>query len=91
MLMRAMLLAVALGLATAASAVEVAGVAVPDKAQVAGRELVLNGAGLRKRAIFKVYVGSLYLPKKARRARPSSRRHRAACSSTCCVTSRRTS
>jgi long-chain acyl-CoA synthetase len=65
MLMRAMLLAVALGLATAASAVEVAGVAVPDKAQVAGRELVLNGAGLRTRAIFKVYVGSLYLPKKA--------------------------
>jgi long-chain acyl-CoA synthetase len=65
MLMRAMLLAVALGLATAASAVEVAGVAVPDKAQVAGRELVLNGAGLRKRAIFNVYVGSLYLPEKA--------------------------
>jgi hypothetical protein len=65
MFMRAILFASALGLATAAPALEVAGVALPEKAQVAGRELVLNGAGLRKRAIFKVYVGSLYLPKKA--------------------------
>ena len=29
---------------------------------------MLNGAGLRKRAIFKVYVGSLYIPAKARTA-----------------------
>ena len=35
------------------------------KAAVAGKELVLNGAGLRTRAVFKVYVGSLYLPAKA--------------------------
>jgi long-chain acyl-CoA synthetase len=65
MLMRAIVFAAALGLATTAAALEVAGVTLPDKAQVAGHELVLNGAGLRKRAIFKVYVGSLYLPKKA--------------------------
>jgi long-chain acyl-CoA synthetase len=65
MFMRVLLLAVALGLATTAAALEVAGVTLPEKSQVAGRELVLNGAGLRKRAIFKVYVGSLYLPQKA--------------------------
>jgi long-chain acyl-CoA synthetase len=32
---------------------------------VGGQELVLNGAGIRTRAIFKVYVGSLYVPEKA--------------------------
>jgi hypothetical protein len=26
---------------------------------------VLNGAGIRTRAVFKVYVGSLYVPAKA--------------------------
>ena len=51
--------------AGAASALDVAGVHVAAKASVGGRELVLNGAGLRKRAIFSVYVGSLYLPEKA--------------------------
>jgi hypothetical protein len=44
---------------------EVAGVRIDDKTTVGGRELVLNGAGIRTRAVFKVYVGSLYLPAKA--------------------------
>ena len=48
----------------AAEAAEVAGVQVPDKAQVEARELVLNGAGLRKRLFFNVYVIGLYLPEK---------------------------
>ncbi len=48
-----------------ASAREVGGVNLADTASVAGRELVLNGAGVRKRAIFSVYVGSLYVPEKA--------------------------
>ena len=52
-------------LAANAWAAEVAGVQVPDRASVGGKELVLNGAGLRRKAIFKVYVGSLYLPHKA--------------------------
>ena len=39
---------------------EVAGVKIPDEDQ----KLVLNGAGLRKRAIFQVYVIGLYLPEK---------------------------
>jgi long-chain acyl-CoA synthetase len=51
-------------IATHALAAEVAGTRIEDKASVGGKELVLNGAGLRTRAIFKVYVASLYLPAK---------------------------
>ena len=47
------------------SALEVAGVKLADKAKVGASELVLNGAGIRTRAIFKVYVGALYLAEKA--------------------------
>lgn len=54
--------------ATGAWAAEVGGVKLDDKASVGGQDLVLNGAGLRTRAIFKVYVGSLYLPAKANTA-----------------------
>ena len=35
-----------------------------DKIKLGAGELVLNGAGLRTRAIFKVYVGALYLAEK---------------------------
>ena len=48
-----------------ASALEVAGAKVEDKANVGGHELVLNGGGVRSRVVFKVYVASLYLPAKA--------------------------
>ena len=51
-------------LASVAAAAEVAGVKIEDKATVAGKELVLNGAGLRTRAIFKVYAAGLYVPAK---------------------------
>jgi len=51
----------ALSLAPAAQAREVAGVAVAEEIQIGGRTLVLNGAGLRKRFLVKVYVGALYL------------------------------
>ncbi len=48
-----------------AGAVEIEGVKLADTATtVAGRDLVLNGAGLRKRLLFDVYVASLYLPAK---------------------------
>jgi hypothetical protein len=57
----AVLLALA---AFAASAAEVAGVKLDDKTQVESKELVLNGAGLRKRFMFNVYVIGLYLPEK---------------------------
>jgi hypothetical protein len=64
-MVRYWLLAGALALAFAASAAEVAGVKLDDRSSVGGQELVLNGAGIRTRAIFKVYVASLYLPAKA--------------------------
>src|SRR5437762_13504345 len=54
----------ALMFACAAIAADVGGVKLDDKARVGGQELVLNGAGIRTRAVFKVYVGSLYLPVK---------------------------
>jgi hypothetical protein len=44
-----------------ASALEVAGVAVADTATLGGKTLVLNGAGLRRKVFFKVYVGALYV------------------------------
>ena len=50
--------------AFAAGAAEVAGVKLEDKTQVESRDLVLNGAGLRKRVVFNVYVIGLYLPEK---------------------------
>jgi hypothetical protein len=46
-------------------AAEVGGVKLDDKVSVGGQELVLNGAGIRTRLVFKIYVGSLYLPAKA--------------------------
>jgi hypothetical protein len=45
-------------IASSAFGAEVAGVKLPDEDQ----KLLLNGAGLRKRAIFQVYVIGLYLP-----------------------------
>jgi hypothetical protein len=51
--------------ALTASAADVAGVKLDDKTQVESRDLVLNGAGLRKRfTVVKVYVIGLYLPEK---------------------------
>ena len=56
----------AIGLGGAAAAAEVAGVKVEDTVRMGGRgpELQLNGAGVRTRFLFKVYVGALYLQQK---------------------------
>ena len=58
--------AIALGLLVAGplAAGELAGVKLPDTAKVSDHSLVLNGMGLRSKAVFKVYVGGLYLPMK---------------------------
>ncbi len=40
---------------------EIAGVAVPESVTIKNKVLVLNGAGIRKKLFFKVYVGALYL------------------------------
>jgi hypothetical protein len=42
-----------------------AGVTLPDTVQVGGRTLVLNGLGLRKKFVVKVYVAGLYLEQKS--------------------------
>ena len=63
-----LMLSLLLATATAmpAAAVEVAKVQVPDTATLSdGTELVLNGAGIRKKLFIKVYVGGLYLPAKS--------------------------
>jgi hypothetical protein len=53
------LAALLLGLPAAAK--ELAGVQMADTFVVGGKTLQLNGLGLRKKAIFKVYVGGLYV------------------------------
>ena len=50
-----------LAFAAASLAVEVAGVNMPPTATVEGKTLHLNGAGLRTKVVFKVYVAGLYL------------------------------
>lgn len=50
--------------AFSAQALELKGVKVDETAQVGGSSLVLNGAGVRTKAIFKVYVAGLYLAQK---------------------------
>jgi len=47
-----------------AFAAEVEGVRLEERVKLGASELVLNGAGVRTRLIFKVYVGALYLPEK---------------------------
>jgi chalcone isomerase-like protein len=47
-----------------ADAAEIAGVKLAERTRLGTSELVLNGAGLRKRLLFKVYVAGLYLPEK---------------------------
>jgi len=59
---RKSLLGLVLPLAAAiALAGEVAGVKMPDTVTVEGKTVKLNGIGLRKKVVFKVYVAGLYL------------------------------
>jgi hypothetical protein len=58
----AVLLATALAAGPALAATDVAGVKFEDKARLGSSELMLNGAGLRTRMMFKVYAIGLYLP-----------------------------
>lgn len=48
-----------------AQTTEIAGVKYDNAVQVGGARLVLNGAGIRYKAIFKVYTAALYLGAKA--------------------------
>lgn len=60
----AVVLTVALLAAPALHAAEVAGVRIEEQAKAGSTDMVLNGAGLRTRLFFKVYVAALYAPKK---------------------------
>lgn len=57
-------LSVGLVLSHGAIAADVAGVKVDETVNLANQELKLNGAGIRFKAIFKVYVAALYLSEK---------------------------
>ncbi len=52
-------------LAAFAQPAELEGVKLAPTVQVGAATLQLNGAGVRTRAIFSVYVGALYVPQKA--------------------------
>lgn len=62
--LRQVMAALALGAALQAGAVEVAGVDFPTRLELHGSSLQLNGAGVRYKAIFKVYAAGLYTPRK---------------------------
>ena len=63
--MRTLILAVIAALSlNVAQAVEVAGVKFEDTTSLGNTSLVANGAGMRKKAFFKVYAMALYLPEK---------------------------
>jgi hypothetical protein len=57
-------LSVMLGMAQVASALEVSGVKLDETARVGNQDLKLNGAGIRYKVIFKVYVAGLYIAEK---------------------------
>jgi hypothetical protein len=50
--------------ATATASVDVNGYKFEDTAQVAGKDLKLNGAGMRTKFVVKVYAAGLYVPEK---------------------------
>lgn len=63
--MRITLLLSALLLFTNVSrAVEVEGVDIPESVKVDGKTLQLNGAGVRTKFFFDIYIGALFLPAK---------------------------
>src|SRR6266542_4828427 len=57
----ALLMSFCTAIAFAVPAGEVAGVRMPDTITVEGKTLKLNGIGLRKKMMFKVYVAGLYV------------------------------
>ena len=54
--------------AAQAETIEVAGVSYSDMAEVGNNKLVLNGTGIRYKAVFKVYTAGLYLTRKSHTA-----------------------
>ena len=50
----------------AMAAIDVNGVKFEDTAKVGGKDLKLNGAGMRTKLVIKVYAAGLYLPEKSK-------------------------
>ena len=48
-----------------AQPVTLSGIKYEDTTELRGQKLLLNGAGVRYKAVFKVYTAGLYLPRKA--------------------------
>ena len=62
---RTILAGAALALAcNAQAAVDINGIKFEEVTKVAGKELTLNGAGMRTKVVIKVYAAGLYLPEK---------------------------
>ena len=59
------LAAMAIFFSAAAATIDVGGAKIEDAVELQGSKLQLNGAGVRYRAVFKVYAAGLYLSKKA--------------------------
>lgn len=66
--LRAALLVLLAVCAFPSAAAKVAGVTLAPSVQVSGATLMLNGAGLRKRLFFKVYVAGLYVARTSAQA-----------------------
>lgn len=58
------LITLALLAGNACKAAEVAGIQIDDRIKAGSTEMQLNGAGIRTKLFFKVYVAALYLPQK---------------------------
>lgn len=66
--MKKLIFILLLSFATHSHAFEIADVNLDEKIQLDKNQLVLNGAGIRKKFFVKVYIGALYLGEKARTA-----------------------
>jgi hypothetical protein len=56
--------ALALAFMQGAGAADINGIKFDDTVKVGGKDLVLNGLGIRTKFVFKVYAAGLYLPEK---------------------------
>ena len=59
------IVALVISFSAAAATLDVGGAKIEDAVELQGSKLQLNGAGVRYRAVFKVYAAGLYLSKKA--------------------------
>lgn len=55
---------VALLIGPSLNAKEISGITLSEQIQLAGQTLPLNGAGMRTKFVFDIYIGALYLPQK---------------------------